>query len=325
MRLADFERVLERIPRTVRFLNLWHRGEPLCAPEFPEMATSATRRRLWTQTYSNGTLLCKGDMARRLVQAGLKRITLAIDGADEATYQQYRVGGKLADILEGIAILRVERKRAGVHLPKIIVECLIRRQTIDQLQAVKRLANACGADKVKFKTYRVSSLEDVNSAPNDLPDDRRLWRYDLVDGRLQMRRTRDYCRRLAYSAVIAYNGEVFPCCFWTKKFGLGNILGLPAADSPQSAAVGRASLPAENCCRMSPSCSDETAEWGHSAANRAVDFGESTARKGGAQSWRDIAGGPLREFRRIVNSGGRNGIPMCRNCTEGLKQLYVKL
>ncbi len=281
MSLGDFKRILTIIPRTVRLLNLWHRGEPLCAPEFPEMIEAATKRGLWTQTYSNGTLLGKGDIAKRLVKAQLKRITLSVDGATEESYQEYRVGGKLASVLEGMALLYEERKRAKSRYPKIIVECLLRRHIVDQIPEVKRLAKQFGADEVKFKTYRISNLQDIETALAELPSDPALWRYDLIDGQLKMRRKYNRCRRLYYSAVIANNGEVFPCCFYTKKVGFGNIL-------------------------------------------KTFSYDTETMRSN-YNSWSEIVKGPLREFRNIAHSDRRDEIPMCRNCTEGLKQLYIDI
>lgn len=75
------------------------------------------------------------------------------------------------------------------------------------------------------------------------------------------------CRRLSYSAVVAWDGEVYPCCFWTHTFAsMGNAFNQP---------------------------------------------------------WREIwRGEPLCQVQRTVNSD-RDKIPICRNCTEGLKRLYV--
>ncbi len=130
------------------------------------------------------------------------------------------------------------------------------------------MALAWGCDKFLFKTYKINNMDDYDGAVDLLPDDTDLRRYIRVNGRLEMNRSRNSCRRLAYSATVAWNGELLPCCFSVNDFhSFGNVFQQPFRDV-----------------------------------------------------WR---GRTIREFQRVVNNGGRDRIPMCRNCTEGLKRLYL--
>jgi len=270
MHLEDFIHVIDQTP-WLRFLNLWHRGEPLVAPNFPDMVAEASRRGIWTQTYTNGLLLSKNNLAERIVTAGLNRITIGVDGPDEETYSRIRLGGSLADVEAGVQALLEARKKQRSSKPKIIAECLVSRQSPEQFQAVREMALAWGCDKFLFKTYKVSDIDEPNDTVKLLPDDTELWRYKRVNGCLVMKRTRDNCRRLAYSAVIGWNGEVLPCCFSTNDLhSFGNAFQQPFREI-----------------------------W---------------------EIWR---GKTIREFQHVVNNGSRDKIPMCRNCTEGLKRLYL--
>jgi len=267
MRIEDFIHVIKQLP-WLRFLNLWHRGEPLVAPDFTAMVVEASRRKIWTQIHTNGILLARTGLAEEIVKSGLNRITIGIDGADEETYSTIRHGGSLTDVEKGVRALFEARRSLGSHKPKIIAECLISRQSKEQFQAIHDSALSWGCDEVKFKTYRVSNPEDIEESIRRLPDDDKLWRYKHVNAHLEMNRTRSNCRRLAYSAVVGWNGEVFPCCFSTNEFHtMGNAFKQP---------------------------------W--------------------SEIWK---GTQLKEFQRVVNHGGRDKIPMCRNCTEGLKNLYL--
>lgn len=228
MSLDDFQSILGRIPRTVRMLNLWHRGEPLAAPDFPEMVAAAALRGIKTQTLTNGTLLARNSTAERLVDAKLTRISIAVDGADEATYRAFRPGGALAEVEAGVRALAAAKRARSSKRPRIVVECLVGRQGTAQFESIKRQAFEWGADEVKFKTLRIENLADVPVALARLPEDPRLWRYDLTQNGLRMKRIRSGCRRLAYTTLIAWNGDIYPCCFYLKSFApFGNIFEEP--------------------------------------------------------------------------------------------------
>ena len=223
MSLDRFERILGMLPKTVRLLNLWHRGEPLAAPEFPEMVAAAAKKGIRVQTYTNGVLLTRNNIAHRLVKASLTGISIAVDGPDEETYQRYRPGGTLADLAAGVKALAEAKRELKTRRPRIIIECLVSRQTTAQFAQVKRLALEWGADEVLFKTLRVGDL-NYSDSRDELPDDRRLWRYEIADGGLKMKRKRESCLRLGYSFVVAWNGDIYPCCFYLKSFApFGNI------------------------------------------------------------------------------------------------------
>ena len=267
MRHEDFLHVINQSP-WLRILNLWHRGEPLVATDFPAMAAEASRRGIWTQTHTNGLLLSKGNCAEKIVRSGLNRITIGVDGADEETYNRIRRGGSLAEVEAGVRALVEARRKRRSRKPQIVAECLVSSQSPDQFRAVRAMALAWGSDRVLFKTYKVPSLDDMDDALSLLPDNPKLWRYAGHNGKLSMKRRRDSCRRLNYSTVIAWNGEVLPCCFSTNDFhSQGNAFEQPLKDI-----------------------------------------------------WRSEK---YVQFRHVVNNGGRELIPMCRNCTEGLRRIYI--
>lgn len=220
-----FRQVLDALPPSVRIVNLWHRGEPLTAPQFPEMVAEASRRHIWTQTVTNGTLLNRGDRAQKLVEAGINKITIAIDGSVQETYAQYRVGGRLEDVWEGTEfLLRYRQLKKMKRKPKVVIEVLLRDMDSQEWREIYRKGIAMGVDKVLFKTYRVTDLSERDRALTLLPKDPLLWRYRLSDGSLKLKSDLKGCRRVGFSFVIAYNGEVMPCCFWVHPFGLGSIL-----------------------------------------------------------------------------------------------------
>lgn len=222
MSLDGFMTVLDRIPRSVRLLNLWHRGEPLVAKHFPDIVAAASERGIKTQTHSNGILLARGDLAQRIVKSKLTRISIGVDGSDQATYAKYRIGGTLSEV--GTGVRKLVSARGKLRHPQINVECLLGRQSSEHLQEIKDMVSKWGVDEVKFKTLRVSDLTNVKAAQTLLPDDDKLWRYRKEGENIVPNRRYSRCLRVMWSAVVAYNGDVLPCCFDSEgKHTLGNI------------------------------------------------------------------------------------------------------
>ncbi len=267
MSLDNFKDLLDQL-KWLKMLNLWHRGEPLVAPDFPEMVALASERGIKTITHTNGILLSRQDRAERLVKARLTRISIGLDSASEDGYAKIRKGGSLRDVILGAEALLQARLKHNTRYPRIEAECLVSNQPVAELHAVRELARKIGFDAFRFKTYRVCHPGNLEASLAELPENRRLWRYILQDGKLVMNRTREHCLRLGYSAVVAYNGDVLPCCFDAQaRFTFGNAFREP---------------------------------------------------------FQDIWNGALaKDFQKTINSGNRDACPICRNCTEGLKRLYL--
>jgi radical SAM protein with 4Fe4S-binding SPASM domain len=110
--LARFVRFLEANPG-LEFLLLFQWGEPLLVRELPEMVAAARARGIRTMITTNGTLLTE-DWSRRLLDAGLTRLTLSVDG-DPETHRRIR-GIDLAPLRENLLRLRRMRDERGSPL-----------------------------------------------------------------------------------------------------------------------------------------------------------------------------------------------------------------
>jgi len=230
MKYADFIHVVDQLPM-LRLINLWHRGEPLTAPDIFAMISEATRRNIRTQIHTNGILLARNNNAAQLVKAGLFHIAIGIDGADEETYRRVRKGGSLAEVEAGVKALVKARNKLNSKTPYITAECLVTRQTKEQFQAVHELALKLGCDSVKFKTYRVPNPMDLDTSVAQLPNNPKLWRYKQVNDHLEMKRYHQRCWRLSYSVLVAWNGNVLPCCFHSNEnIVFGNAFEEPWKD-----------------------------------------------------------------------------------------------
>lgn len=76
-------------------------GEPLLYPDFPDLIKGAIQRGLSIFTNTNGLLLTQ-TRSRELKEAGLRIISVSLDGADPGTHDAIRGQGKFARTLRAI-------------------------------------------------------------------------------------------------------------------------------------------------------------------------------------------------------------------------------
>ena len=113
-------------------------GEPLLRPDLCTIAAHATARGLRAVAALNGTLLDVGR-ARRLLDAGIRRISISIDGHDAAQHDSLRaVPGAFDGALRGIEAA----KQAALPLQ---VNTTVTTENAGQLPDIHRLTISLGA------------------------------------------------------------------------------------------------------------------------------------------------------------------------------------
>lgn len=113
-------------------------GEPLMRDDVFEVASYATDRGLRAAISPNGTLITP-DNVRRMRDAGIKRVSVSIDGSSAARHDAIRgVPGSFVEAVRGI-----EYCREG-ELP-VQINTTVMRQNEDDLAAVHDLAVSLGA------------------------------------------------------------------------------------------------------------------------------------------------------------------------------------
>jgi len=99
---TTFDRILNQTKGTVKLLQLWNQGEPLLHPDLPWMIRRAKEQGMFVSTSTNGHPLADPFVAREIVRSGLDHLIVSVDGATQETYARYRRGGTLQTVLKGI-------------------------------------------------------------------------------------------------------------------------------------------------------------------------------------------------------------------------------
>ena len=109
---------LEEFPDPVRVIRLYKEGEPLLHPRFADMVryAKASGRCLHVDTTTNASLLTH-DLSLAIIDAGLDRINISVEGVNAAQYADF--SGRRLDydaFVEQIAFFYAHRKQCEMNV-----------------------------------------------------------------------------------------------------------------------------------------------------------------------------------------------------------------
>lgn len=197
------KRIDEFAPKGL-ILSLYFQGESLLHPNIAEIISHAVKQRLFTILSTNAHFLNQST-AYSIVKAGLHRIIISIDGYSQESYAQYREGGDLDVVWQGLQYLVDARKTAKSIWPEIFVQTVVNKYNEKGLDKIKSKAKHLGADKVLFKTMQI-----YNNHEKWLPKNKKYSRYVGVK---IIKKPTNKCFRAFSSMVITSDGMYVPCCF----------------------------------------------------------------------------------------------------------------
>jgi radical SAM protein with 4Fe4S-binding SPASM domain len=175
------------------------------------MLRYANQQRIYTSTSTNAHYLNEVN-AKETVISGLDQIIISIDGTDQQTYEKYRIGGQLAEVIDGTRRLIKWKKRLRKNSPYVILQFLLFKFNEHQVADMKSLGNEIGADEVRFKT---AQIYDYQSKSAIIPENTSYTRYikDAAGHFKLSGRQFNHCWRMWSSCVITWDSRVVPCCF----------------------------------------------------------------------------------------------------------------
>ncbi len=113
-------------------------GEPLFRPDIFEIARYATDAELPVALATNGTLITT-EVAARIKDSGIKRVSISFDGVDAATHDAFRgLNGSFEAAIRGFKAL------TAVGLP-VQINTTVARHNERQLEGMRQLAKDLGA------------------------------------------------------------------------------------------------------------------------------------------------------------------------------------
>ncbi|NNC85368.1 MAG: radical SAM protein, partial [Bacteroidia bacterium] len=152
------------------------------------------------------------EKAKEIIDSGLDRLIISIDGTTQSTYQSYRVGGKLQKVIDGTKKVVEWKKKLNSNTPHIIYQFLVVKPNEHQISDVYALANELGVDEVKLKTAQVYDYKNGNEL---IPENEKYSRYKKEkDGTYSYKnKMSNQCWRMWQGSVVTFDGKLVPCCF----------------------------------------------------------------------------------------------------------------
>ncbi len=129
------------------------RGEPLLHPEIDECVRYAKKKGLIDVYFNTNAMLLDKEMAEKLIDAGLDRLSISFEGYTREVYERYRVGAAYDTVLENIARLQDRKKKKGVAHPRIRIQTVMLPELEPHFEAYKRFWKE-RADEVGFLDYK---------------------------------------------------------------------------------------------------------------------------------------------------------------------------
>lgn len=205
------EKMLDQVSSTVFYINYYFQGEPFLHPQFNDLIRAAKRRRIYTSTSTNAHFITP-EVAENIVDSGLDRLIISIDGMTQETYEQYRVHGTLEKVLEGTRNIIEAKKRKNVSTPHLIFQFLAVKPNEHEIPEVFRLGQELGIDEVRIKSAQLYDYKNGNPL---MPENEKYSRYaKQSDGTYRLKyETGNHCWRMWSSSVLTWDGRVVPCCF----------------------------------------------------------------------------------------------------------------
>ena len=193
----DFElyrKILTELQGKVFEITLVHRGESLLHPQIIEAVELADSLGFYTRIHTNGSLLTE-DLSRKMISAGLDRLSFSFDGCDKETYEKIRRGGRFEKTVNNIVRFLEIKKEMGSKKPETAVEVIY------------------FGDESKEKFLQ--NMDNFKAPFHDLPLDHIVtkelhnWAGEIKKD--EMDKPVSICPFPWNALIITWNGNVIPC------------------------------------------------------------------------------------------------------------------
>jgi MoaA/NifB/PqqE/SkfB family radical SAM enzyme len=213
-------------------------GEPTLNRLLPDFIAYAAGHGHKTFVSTNATKITD-RLARAMIEAGLDRIYLCLDGFDAEAQESYRVSSDFAEVKANIEAFARAKRELGAKNPVCILQTLLTRYSERQIGEIEAWARAIGLDRIRFKSFSTgtyTSAAEKELARRFLPENPAYRRVD--DGAAAPAT----CHEPTHSTVVFWNGDLGLCCVdYDRRVRMPNIMvdGFIRAYQSQAATAAR--------------------------------------------------------------------------------------
>lgn len=202
-------KIIDELKETLLYITYYFQGEPFLNKDFFEMLTYANAHNIYTATSTNAHFLTE-EACVKVIDSGLNKLIISLDGLDQKTYETYRIGGDVSKVLTGLDTLYKLKEKRGFG-PHIVVQFIVFKSNEHQLDLLNDLSKKYPKSEFKIKAAQFYEFENGNDL---MPSDEKYARYKKVNGKFQIiNELQNSCWRMWSSCVFTWDGKLVPCCF----------------------------------------------------------------------------------------------------------------
>lgn len=220
MKSESFEKIIHSLKDYLLHINFYFQGEPLIHPKIFEWIKTASQNKIFTLISTNAHFL-NPENCEKLVQSGLHKMIISIDGMSQSVYEQYRIKGNVNKVFEGIRNIHKAKEKYNSITPKVVLQWIAFEHNLYELPEFIRY---CKQNNYHYqiKTAQVYSKEQFQLL---VPKNEKYSRYLINENELKTKNTlHNHCWRMWASCVFTIDGSIVPCCFdKDAQYTMGNI------------------------------------------------------------------------------------------------------
>jgi len=226
MSYETFTKIIDHISGRFNFqICFTYSGEPLLNRDVFNMIAYLRERQIPSVMHSNALLLT-ADKTRQVLDAGLDRFIVSLDGASKQTYEDVRRGGDFNTVIANVKALLQERTKAGLTRPFVEMQFVVTSKNKHEVPAFQTLSRDLKVDYARTKTLLVfqdtQNQGYIEEVKGYFVEDE-VARYNVEDGGLVLKDA-STCPEIQ-NCIITVDGDVVMCCFDIHgKYKFGNCI-----------------------------------------------------------------------------------------------------
>lgn len=238
MSFDNFKKVIDNIKDSVHIALLYFTNEPLLHPDICQMVEYVHRNNLYTEISTNAVLLNK-EKTKNLLESGLDKIILDLDGTTKESYEQFRVGAKFEQVFENITHFCRQKQILKLRKPYIDLQFVLNKLNQNEVEDIKKIAKDLKVDRLCIRSFSLaecaySKKEIKELSAKFFPDTSKYQqkvRYRKDGDSLKIKNSPQKCPLAKTHLVILADGNVSMCCYdLNGQYIYGNVFGQKLKD-----------------------------------------------------------------------------------------------
>jgi MoaA/NifB/PqqE/SkfB family radical SAM enzyme len=221
-----FERVMNEVGPYLLTASLWAWGEPLLHRRLKEILRAARRHDVVSLLSTNGQCLNDDRVLEALTEEPPAYLIVAFDGLTDETNSKYRVGAKVAPILEGVRRLAEMKRRRGLSIPVLNMRYIVMKHNQHELPRLDEFARQNGFELLTIRNvFFIESTCDTQTSGRLTPD-ADVWRRCGYARAENTRRGDFICLEPFWFPTVFADGTVVLCeQDYNARLALGRVAG----------------------------------------------------------------------------------------------------